>query len=89
MSGEKVAQRFNLDHINDGDAGLFDDFQTFSTNSEFTNLASVLVSGFGALDRNSYSVDNIQLSAVTVPEPTALTIFVIAILLIASRKVFK
>jgi len=82
MSGEKVAQRFNLDHINDGDAGLFDDFQTFSTNNNFTNLASVLVSGFGAIDRNSFSVDNIQLSSVVVSEPTSIILLLVALFFI-------
>jgi len=86
MSGETISQNFSLDHINDGDAGIFEDFQTFTTNSDFTNLASVVVNGFGAQDRNSFSVDNIQLSSVVVSEPATIVLLLIALLFAAGYR---
>ena len=87
MTGETINQSFNLDHINDGDAGIFEDFQTFTTNSDFINLASVVVNGIGAQDRNSYSVDNIQLSSVVVPEPTSIFLLLLALLFVFGNRI--
>ncbi|NQZ20616.1 MAG: PEP-CTERM sorting domain-containing protein [Colwellia sp.] len=87
MTGETINQSFNLDHINDGDAGIFEDFQTFTTNNDFTNLAFVVVNGFGAQDRNSYSVDNIQLSSVTVPEPASIFLLLLALLFVFGNRI--
>ncbi len=87
MSGEIITQNFSLDHINDGDAGVFEDFQTFTTNSDFTNLASVVFKGFGAQDRNSYSVDNIQLSSEVVPESTSILLLSLALLFVFGNRI--
>ena len=87
MTGETINQSFNLEHINDGDAGIFEDFQTFTTNSDFINLASVVVNGIGAQDRNSYSVDNIQLSSVVVPEPTSIFLLLLALLFVFGNRI--
>jgi len=86
MTGEMINQSFSLDHINDGDAGIFDDFQTFATNSDFRNLSFVVVNGVGAQDRNSYSVDNIQLSSVVVSEPTSIILLLVALFFIFSYR---
>jgi len=86
MLGETVNQNFTLDFINDGASGIADDFQTFTTNSNFSNLAAVVVNGFGGIDRNTYSVDNIKLSTVSVPEPSTIALLSITFLLVSLRK---
>ncbi len=65
-NGEILNTSFILDQINDG-TGSGIDFQTFSVDSEFANLSSMVISSSGNVGRNDFSLDNLVLTAVPIP----------------------
>ena len=87
IHGAMISESFDLDFINDGLGGVAD-FQTFST-SLFTDVTTVKFSGIGGVDRNGYSVDNINVVYSSVPEPSTLAIFALGMIGLASRQLKK
>lgn len=84
MNGDTFFEVFQLDWINDG-SGSLNDFQNFIANSSFTNLQSVRFEGIGA-DDNYFSIDNINLSSSSVPEPSVMMLVGIGLLGFVMRK---
>lgn len=68
------SQDFALDGIQDG-SGPANDFQTYLTGNEFTNLQSVHFMGIGdSTSFQGFTIDNIDIETTSVPEPTAIAL---------------
>ena len=85
-NGASFVQAFALDWINDSDYGDKKDFENFSLGTEFSNLMSVNFMGIGGDINNGFSIDNINVQAVDVPEPASLLLLSLALAILPIRR---
>ncbi len=86
IDGSSFIQLFKLDWINDSDYGDKVDFESFSVGHEFSNLLSINFIGIGGDWNNGFSIDNISVETVSVPEPASLLIFLFALSILVQRR---